>query len=307
VLRARGIATPLAGEAAAGGTIIALVGAPGGQGVSTLAAGLTVALSRTAPAVLVDLDLVRPTQALALDLNPARNLSMVLHEAGDRDDPRVWARLLESELQPLDPSVPQAVVLAGAPGPVLAASVGSESVHRVLRQLARYARYVVADVGSELDRSAPVADAHRSALEAADRVLVVARADLVGLRRTAHLLDYLRAVIDHHEDRLALVLNQHQPRHHHDAVEVARALQTPVAAVIPDDPQGVQAALAAQRPLLTSGRGRRGSAARSLMDLSRAIQAATAIEEPQRITDRQIRGFTWRRPFWALAWQGKRP
>ena len=82
--------------------VIALVGAPGGQGVSVLAAGLTAALSRKGSAALVDLNLERPSQALALDLNPARNLYMVLHEAGTQDDPTLWARLLESELQMLD-------------------------------------------------------------------------------------------------------------------------------------------------------------------------------------------------------------
>ena len=84
---------PHAPSAAQGGTVIALVGAPGGQGVSMLAAGLTAALGRKGPAALVDLNLERPSQALALDLNPARNLYMVLHEAGAQNDSALWARL----------------------------------------------------------------------------------------------------------------------------------------------------------------------------------------------------------------------
>jgi Flp pilus assembly CpaE family ATPase len=240
-----------------GGTVIAMVGAPGGQGVSVLAAGLTAALGRRASAALVDLNLEVPSQALALDLNPARNLYMVLHEIGTRDDASLWARLLESELQPLDRSLPRAVVLAGAPGAGLAASVGADSVRQLLRQLARHEQFVVVDVGSSLDGHTPVAAAHRAALETADRVFVVARADLIGLRRAAHLLEDLRGSLDHDADRLALVLNQHQPRYHHDSVEVARALRTTVAAVIPADPKSTQAALAAQRPLVAFGSARR--------------------------------------------------
>ncbi len=306
-MRANATLEPPSPGVAGGGTVIAMVGAPGGQGVSVLAAGLTAALGRRASTALVDLNLESPGQALALDLNPARNLYMVLHEIGTRDDASLWARLLESELQPLDGSLPRAVVLAGAPGAGLAASVGADSVRQLLRQLARHEQFVVADVGSSLDGHTPVAAAHRAALEAADRVFVVARADLIGLRRAAHLLEHLRGSLDHDADRLALVLNQHQPQHHHDSVEVARALRTTVAGVIPADPKSTQAALAVQRPLVAFGGARRGSAARALLELARSIEDAT-IAQATREARRPTRvGFTWPRPLWPLAWQGRRP
>src|SRR5260370_33938805 len=174
---------------------------------------------------------------------------MVRNEIGSGGGASVWERPVESEPQPLDGSRPRVVVLAGAPGAGLAASVGADSVRRLLRQLATHEQFVVADVGSSLDGHTPVAAAHRAALETADRVFVVARADLIGLRRAAHLLEYLRGSLENHADRLALVLNQHHPQHHHDSVEVARALRTTVAGVIPADPKSTQAALAAQRPL----------------------------------------------------------
>lgn len=299
-------AAPDARRAGGGGTILALVGAPGGQGVSVLAAGLTAALSGKGSAALVDLNLERPSQALALDLNPARNLSMVLHEAGTRDDQNVWTRLLESELQPLDASLPRAVVLGGAPGGGLAANVDAEGVHDLLCQLASYAQFVVADVGCTVDRATPVAAAHRAALEAADRVFVVSRSDIIGLRRTAQLLEALRGVLDKPERRLALVLNQHHSRHDHDAVDVARALRTPVAAVIPNDPSGVHAALASQRPLVAVGGTGRGSAARALVDLARQLHDAERVGAP-RSASRSIRiSANWPRALRPLAWQGRR-
>jgi MinD-like ATPase involved in chromosome partitioning or flagellar assembly len=298
---------PYAPGAARGGTVIALVGAPGGQGVSILAAGLTAALGQGGCAALVDLNLERPSQALALDLNPARNLYMVLHEAATRDDPSLWTRLLESELQLLDASVPGAVVLAGAPGGGLAAHVDADGVHRLLRHLTRHEQFVVMDVGSSLEGGTPFAAAHRAALDIADRVLVVTRSDVVALRRTAHLLDILRGFLECQEERLALVLNQHQRDRHHDWVEVARALRTTVAAVIPNDPRRVQAGLAAQRPLVAFGGNPRGSAGQALVELARQLRVATNVQ-PANAASRSIRlGFTWPRTLWPLAWQGRRP
>jgi Flp pilus assembly CpaE family ATPase len=290
--------------AARGGTVIALVGAPGGQGVSIVAAGLTAALSRKGSAALIDLNLERPSQALALDLNPARNLYMVLHEAGTRDDPNLWARLLESEFQPLDPAVPSAVVLAGAPGGGHAAKHGADAVRQLLRQLAGFEQFVVADVGSTIDGSTPVAGAHRAVLEVADRVFIVTRSDIVSLRRAAHLLESLRAMLEDHDRRLVLVLNQHQSQHHHDPVEVARALRTPVAAVIPNDPKGVHAALAAQRPLVAFGRNGRGSAGRAVVDLARQLHGAADVQ-PSQVASRTRRiGLNWPRAFLPLRGKG---
>ena len=297
---------PAAPVATRGGCVIALVGAPGGQGVSVLAAGLTAGLSRKGSAALVDLNLERPSQALALDLNPARNLFMVLHEAGTRDDPAAWARLLESELQPLDASLPRAVVLAGAPGGGLAATVGADGVRNLLGQLAAYEEFVVADVGCTLDGGSPVAAAYRAALGSADRVFVVTRSDLIGLRRAAQLLETLRGMLDEPERRVALLLNQHHSRHHHDAVEVARALRTPVAAVIPNDAGRVHAALGAQRALVAFGGTGRGSAARALVDLAGQL-AGSEVRSPPAVSRSMGAGANWSRTFWPLAWQGRRP
>jgi Flp pilus assembly CpaE family ATPase len=297
---------PAAPVATRGGIVIALVGAPGGQGVSTLAAGLTAALSQKGSAALVDINLERPSQALALDLNPARNLYMVLHETGAQDDPALWARLLHSELQPLDPTLPRAVVLAGAPGGGLVATVGADGVRNLFGHLAEYEEFVVADVGCTLDGGSPVAAAHRAAVASADRVFVVTHADLIGLRRAAQLLEALRGMLDEPERRVALLLNQHDSRHHHDALEVARALRTPVAAVIPNDARRVHAALAAQRPLVAIGGTGRGSAARALVNLARQLPSSEGPSPPSLSRSMGI-GANWVRTFWPLAWQARHP
>jgi Flp pilus assembly CpaE family ATPase len=254
--------------------IVALIGPLGGPGVSTSAGGLTSALGQTAMVALVDFDLRAPSLALAFDLNPALNLYMVLHETNGSDDPRIWADALAAELQPLDEESPGARVLVGAPSVGLASAVEPDSVRDLLVHLAAQEQFVVVDLGAECDAHTVPGAAQHAVLELADRILVVSRADVLGLGRTRALLDRLRGVVSRPDERLALVLNRHQPRHHHDDIEVARAFRTSVAAVIPDDPAGVQAALAAQRPLGALGRGRRAPAARALFRLAREISNA---------------------------------
>jgi Flp pilus assembly CpaE family ATPase len=164
----------------------------------------------------------------------------------------------------------------------------------------------MADVGSALDDHTPVAAAHRAALETADRVFVVARSDLVGLRRAAQVIKCLRAIIDRPRDRLGLVLNQHKGHYHHDPVAVARAFRTTIAAVIPDDPKASQAALAAQRPLVAFGRTGRGSAAGALLALARTIENATVPETAPGASRARRIGLAWPPTLWPLAWQWRR-
>ena len=198
-------------------------------------------------------------------------------------------------------------MLAGPPGGGLLSNVDADGVSYLLRQLASYERFVVADVGCSLDGGSPAAAAHRAALEAADRVFVVTRSDLVGLRRAAQLLEALRGMLHEPEGRVALLLNQHDSRHHHDAVEVARALRTPVAAVIPNDARRVHAALAAQRPLVAFGGTGRGSAARALADLARQLDGPENARSPRAASRLMRVSFNWPSTFWPMAWQGRRP
>jgi MinD-like ATPase involved in chromosome partitioning or flagellar assembly len=222
--------------------------------------------------VLVDANLLEPSLSVALDLNPALNVSMIVHEAPGADPAR-WAEALSGELQPLDAASTQAVVLCGAPKPGLRAALGTAFLEMLLQQLRLHYAWIVADLGDRLDEGSPAGAGHRAILAAADRVLVVATPDLVGLRRAASLIELLRAQLGETASaRVALVLNRHDRRHHHDPVEVAQALGVAVAAAIPDDRQALQRALADQRPVVAFGRGRRGSAARALLDLAQLVE-----------------------------------
>src|SRR5207237_10090599 len=91
--------------------LLAVTSGYGSPGRTTLAVNLAAALGTVAPTVLVDADLVGPSVAAYLDLDPTRNLYMLAH--AEPETVRDWDRALDQELQSLDPRSRQAVALCG--------------------------------------------------------------------------------------------------------------------------------------------------------------------------------------------------
>jgi MinD-like ATPase involved in chromosome partitioning or flagellar assembly len=280
------------------GALLAVVGVSGGVGCSTVAAGLAGGLANRAETALVDLDTVRPSLAVALDLNPARNLAMVV-QGTPRDDSEASLALLQGELQALDPGCPRGVALAGVPRPGTA--LAQERIEDLLRQLRMRQRYVVADLGAYLEPSTDAAAVQRAALAYSDRVLVVASSDIVGLRRAAALLKHLRPLLVDGGEHIALVLNRHDGRYHHDAAEVAEVLGTGVAAAIPDDSDRVQRALVARRLVTAESANKRGSAVRALLELAEHVAALAPDDNTS--GDHRDRRY----PHWLLRMIGRGP
>jgi pilus assembly protein CpaE len=266
------------------GMLLAVVGVGGGVGSSTVASGLSGGLARHTNTALLDLDTVAPSLAVTLDLNPARNLSMIANDPPGDDFER-WTAVLESEVQPLDPDLPRGLVLAGTARP--GAALGVDWVRQLLRQAQLREQFVIADVGAHLHASTTGSAVQAAVLAAADRVLVVASPEIVGLRRTAALLERLRAQLGGPPERIALVLNRHDDRYHHAATEIAEVLGVSVAAVIPEDRDGVQRALAGRRVVTSSERNGRRSAATALLELAERI--AELCGQKQSAASRRLR------------------
>ena len=163
------------------------------------------------------------------------------------DAPGAWERAIGQETQPLHAQSAHGAVLCGVPKPEMRAAVTRRFLERLLAELRHRYRYVVLDVGAEL--LGPEAAPHRAALGLADQVLVVASADLVGLSHARTALAQLDAQLGLGVDRLAVVVNRHDARHHHPREEIEWALQAPTAAVVPYDHTGAERAIAAQRPM----------------------------------------------------------
>lgn len=266
------------------GELIVITGGRGAPGRTTVAVNLAVALGAVAPTVLVDADTSGPCVAAYLDGDPTRNIAMLAHAAPAT--PGEWARALEDELQPLEPrgSLGQRSthgrLLCGLPKAEMRTSLTPSFFERLLDELRRTHRYVVVDTGDTLLGSE--ATLHHLALRTANRVLLVAATDAIGVWHAREALRMLTthlalpeaappaavAGVEEESVRVSLILNRYDRRHHHGPAEIGWALGTPVAAVTPYDYGAAQRAIESQRPLVLDTRSRAG---RALLELAERL------------------------------------
>lgn len=255
------------------GHVITLISGHGSPGRTTIAVGLAAALGDVAPTVLVDADTTAPSVAAAIDADPTRNVGMLAHALADGglSDGAAWDRAITQEIQPIHRSSRNGWVLCGLPKPEMRYVINEAFVVRLVDELRRRYRYVVFDAGADLHT--PESETPWGAITAADCVLLVTAPDVVGLLNARRTLTLLSERGRAFRDRLALVLNGYDRRYHNGPREVEWALQVPVAAVIPHDFGGVQAALAAQRPVVVDG----GPAGRALLELAGRINQGLTV------------------------------
>jgi pilus assembly protein CpaE len=204
--------------------VIAIAGAKGGVGKTTLAVNLSVLLAGQHPGqtVLVDLYSQFGDVALMLNLQPQRALvDMVpMEDEIDHD-------LVEAHLTPHGSGLR---VLVGANTPTDLSMIGSGFLRAVLRILKRNYRFIVLDVPPMLYETTTCALTHATAV-----ALVANLYDLTTLndtRRLYHLLvrDYVPG------ERIHLVLNRMARSNRLRAEEIETAVGRAAAATIPNAP-----------------------------------------------------------------------
>lgn len=271
-------------------TVIAVASGPGSPGRSTVALNLAAALGAVAPTALVDLDVAGPSLAALLDADPTRNLYMIAHAEPEAN--WEWDRVIQGEVQPLDPRSPRAAVLCGIPKPDMRTRLSRPFLERLLAGLRRRYDFVILDVGAEL--LGAEGSLHRAALALSQQVLMVCSTDVVGLWRARVALELLDTHVQISPSRVALVLNKYDPRHHHTRGEIEYALGRPAAAMVPFDHRGVERALAARRPIIVETRSR---AARALLEFAERVHGGKVVlpPEPEREGGRAWFGWVPRR------------
>ena len=283
-------------------SVIAIAGGHGSPGRTTLAINLAAALGAVAPTILVDADLSSPSVLAYLDSDPSRNICTLAHAV--RESAHAWGRALRDELQPLSTRSPAAQVLCGLPKPEMRSGISAGFIERLVAELAGHSRYVVLDVGAELLGIESAPSVHRAALASAHHVLLVASAELVGLWQARTELAQLERQLQLDRDRLSLVLNRYDARHHHARAEIEWHFGLAAAAVIPHDYPAAQRAVAAQRPLVLD---RSSRAARAILSLAERIHQGR-VHLPAEPQDRGRSD--WIRRVWpspTLPWRAARP
>ena len=171
------------------GTVIAVWGTSGAPGRTTLAAGIATILARTAPTLLVDADTANPTIAHLLGVPVQASGLSILARTASRG--------------PLTPQDVQSAAVQRSEGLRVITGlvtghrwreVSRPSIESIIGALRLSARYSVVDIAStsleKSSRGASRDDAALGVLERVDRLVIVARGDIVGINRLSFLASW---------------------------------------------------------------------------------------------------------------------
>jgi pilus assembly protein CpaE len=239
--------------------LVAVVGARGGVGATTVAANLALALSERSPktATLLDLDLRFGTSALVFDIEPGGGFKDVLADP-TRIDPLLIER---ASIKVAD----RLVVLAAEEG-LGAALPTTAGLVALVETLTRAGDWVVADVPRD------VMLRESEAVASAAAIVVVSDLSLAGLREVLRIKEWAASAAP--EAKLLVIAGGARPKLEGDlpAAEFARAATLTLAAEIPYDAKAVGASIAASKPILT--RAPRSNVARAIRALAERIADA---------------------------------
>lgn len=208
------------------GRVIAVVGAKGGVGASTIAHNISWAVAHDLKldSVIADLDLPFGTAGLDYNQDPPQGIADAVFSP-DRIDHAFVDRLLSKCTDHLS--------LLAAPATLERAyDLGTEAFDGIFDALRVSMPCIVLDIPHQWN------DWTRHTLVSADEILIVAAPDLANLRNAKNIFDFLRTarVNDHHP---FYCLNQVgvSKRPEIKPAEFAKALEDQPVAVIPFEPQ----------------------------------------------------------------------
>ncbi|MGE5158146.1 MAG: AAA family ATPase [Gemmatimonas sp.] len=213
-----------ASEAVITGRIIAVVGAKGGVGASTVAHNIawTIARDLALDSVVIDLDLAFGTASLDYNQDPMQNIANAVFQP-ERPDTALMERLLAKCSEHLS--------LLAAPATLdRVYDFGAEAFDAIFDTLRMTTPCIVLDIPHQWSAWT------KRALVSADDILIVAEPDLANLRNTKNLMSVLKA--GRPNDRPPLYLINQVGMHKRPEIDVksfAKAIESAPAAAIPFD------------------------------------------------------------------------
>ena len=250
--------TPPPPEARRGPGLVAVTGASGGVGCTTIAINLAVGLAKNfeTSVLLADLDLLFGVADVALDLLPEFTLLDAIRGI-DRVDEAMLRRAVAKHASGIQ-ILPRPVEIEDAD------KIDPDALRRLLAIAKTTFSTVVVDTSKSLQTSDFVA------YELADVVLVVVQPDVLGVRNAARLLKLLRQdeVL---AEKIKLVANR--VGSHEAEVGLKKAEETlgaPFAWRIPNATKILQAARSKGVPVASEGAGTK--AHQALLDMAHALR-----------------------------------
>jgi pilus assembly protein CpaE len=202
--------------------VVAVHGAKGGVGATTVASNLAVALRQLTGrrVALIDGDVLSGDVGVLLDIASARNLSDLLPALAALDADFVDGLLVEHRTGVRVLLAPEQLQRAEA--------LGGEDVQRVLASLRPYFDYQIVDTASQIT---PVTLA---ALDEADLIVLVVTPEVVALRSAARFLQ-LGAQLGYPPEKVLLVANRANAGKEVTPTVIEEYLQRAVRGAIPSD------------------------------------------------------------------------
>ncbi len=243
-----------------GGHILTVYSPKGGCGCTTIAINLAVALAqRGHKTALVDASLQFGDIAVTLNLRPTTTIVDLIDRISELD-----ADLISSVM--LEHSSGLKVLLAPA-RPEMADLVTAEHMESLLRRLGQIFDYVIVDTPSGLN------DVTLSALDIADKIILVTQQSLSSLTNTRRFFDLMDEL--HYDiDKTMLVVNRSSDKLGISVKDVSNALKRNVVVAIQADDVTVIGAADRAQPLVSSTRGKRDVFRTSFIKLTTSVEDA---------------------------------
>lgn len=233
--------------------VIAVWGAKGGVGKTTLAENLAMLLGVVGnrKTILLDANMAGGNAHIHLRLSPQRNIAGLarLFEAHHRVEPKD----LHGALTPFRGNLR---VLVGIPRQFMAGESyfqgerGRDFIRGLIEATKTMADFVVIDLGQDTNSAV-----HLQALRQADLILVVVNSEKASLLDTQEVLDTLWEHVQIDRSRFRLVLNRFHPEHGLRRKEIVDVMRLPEIGVIPEASEKVTASLNSGVPLVLNGGG----------------------------------------------------
>lgn len=205
------------------GKVIAVIGARGGVGTSSVATNLAMSVQQVSqgePVALMDLDLLGGDLGLFLDLRAAQGLKHLSKDISRLDETIVRSSLVphSSGLHLLPSGYEGFEELIHTPG----------STMRVIGLLRGMHQHVFIDCGHVLEAAV------KEALDCSDQIIIVTTLSLPVIRRTKRLLDVLRTAA-YPSGKIAVVVNRYANDQKELLAETEGLLGIPMNGLIPND------------------------------------------------------------------------
>src|SRR6266513_1554713 len=215
-----------ASEAVAVGRIVAIVGAKGGVGASTVAHNVAWAIARdlALDSVVIDLDLAFGTAGLDYNQDPLQGIANAVYSP-ERLDTAVMERLLAKCTDRLS--------LLAAPATLERVyDFGTEAFDAIFDTLRMTTPCIVLDVPHQWSAWT------KRALVGADDILIVAEPDLANMRNAKNMLNVLKAARPNDRPPLYCLNQVGMPKRPEITTrEFAKAVESQLIAAIPFDPR----------------------------------------------------------------------